>query len=80
MSVNLDVERATFQQDPRLVERLEHAVLPEMFKDEQRTSVRIWVPNTGSGENAYWIAALLTEYMVAHELTCDVRVFGTDRD
>lgn len=71
----------SFFRDPDAFAALEQKVLPKLFANAHPgTVIRVWVPCCSTGEEAYSIAILLHEYMVAQKLSYTVQVFATDID
>jgi two-component system CheB/CheR fusion protein len=68
------------QEDIALLSALRHRLLPELFSGKQGRPVRVWVPRCSSGERAYWMAMVLTEYVELHGLGNDIQIFATDVD
>lgn len=60
---------------------LEESGIPAIFADKpEGSALRVWVPCCSTGEEAYSIAILLSEYMEAHSLNYPVQIFVTDID
>jgi len=71
----------SFFRDPDAFAVLERQAIPRLFANKHPGAViRIWVPCCSTGEEAYSIAILLHEYMVAQKLSHAVQVFATDID
>jgi two-component system CheB/CheR fusion protein len=72
----------SFFRDPEAFEALEETVIPAIFEDKSAADqVRVWVPGCATGEEAYSIAMLLTEYAEQLEDAApDIQVFGTEVD
>jgi len=67
--------------DPEAFDSLATRVIPAMVAESSpREPIRIWVPACSTGEEAYSIAILFTEYLEAHDLDHTYRVFATDID
>jgi two-component system, chemotaxis family, CheB/CheR fusion protein len=57
------------------------AMIPELFKNKQQSdTVRVWVPACATGEEAYTIAILLSEYARTLDAPPALQVFATDLD
>lgn len=70
-----------FFRDPDAFEEIKKTVIPSIFANKRRgDSIRIWVAACSTGEEAYSIAILLTEYMETTGHHMDVKVFATDLD
>ncbi|MFP4376265.1 MAG: chemotaxis protein CheB [Spirochaetales bacterium] len=70
-----------FFRDPEAFEILAARVIPAVISEASpREPIRIWVPACSTGEEAYSIAILMTEYLETHNLDHTYRVFATDID
>ena len=70
-----------FFRDPDAFDALKLEVLPQLFKDKPESYVfRIWVAGCATGEEAYSIAILLSEYMEEIHQEYKVLLFATDID
>ena len=70
-----------FFRDPEAFEQVKTEVLPTIFASKRRgDSIRVWVAGCSTGEEAYSLAILLTEYMEMNGRHVDVKVFATDLD
>ncbi|MCX7192057.1 MAG: PAS domain-containing protein [Proteobacteria bacterium] len=70
-----------FFRDPEAFDALRTEILPQMLKDKSEDYVfRVWVAGCATGEEAYSIAILLTEYMEEAHLERKVLLFATDLD
>lgn len=70
-----------FFRDPEAFEVLRKDVIPDIFQVKKRGDpIRVWVAGCSTGEEAYSIAILLTEYMETYGRHVDVKVFATDLD
>ena len=58
---------------------LRDQIVPRLFR-EPRPSIRIWVAGCSTGEEAYSIAMLMSEYMEAEGIEVPVKIFATDLD
>lgn len=69
-----------FFRDPQEFEALEKK-LPHLFQDKGREDqFRAWVLGCATGEEAYSIAILLSEYLAGAERPPQVQIFATDLD
>ena len=68
-----------FFRDDDAFEALEHRIIPELVErtdtDEQ---IRVWVPGCATGQEAYSIAMLLQERLLARRKTLKVKILATD--
>lgn len=70
-----------FFRDESAFERLQTQVIPRVCSEKPAGApVRVWVPGCSTGEEAYSIAMLLHEEVVARKLPLEVQVFATDID
>ena len=70
-----------FFRDTEAFEEVKKVVIPSIFASKHRgDSIRVWVTACSTGEEAYSIAILLTEYMETTGHHMDVKVFATDLD
>jgi len=68
-----------FFRDWESFEALEESVLPELMESmTAQRQLRIWVAGCASGEEAYSIAILFSEYARQHGLPLNLKVFATD--
>ena len=70
-----------FFRDPEAFEAVQREVIPHLF-DTRLTdeAVRIWVPGCSTGEEAYSLAILISEYAQERYAGVRVSVFATDID
>ncbi len=70
-----------FFRDPDAFETLKNKVLPEIFNAKSHSEpVRVWVAGCSTGEEAYSLAIVFSEYLEEHNLTNDIKIFSTDID
>jgi two-component system CheB/CheR fusion protein len=67
-----------FFRDPDVFDRLEKDVLPELVQRNGSEEVRVWVPATASGEEAYSLGMLLSETFRKASRPAHFRIFATD--
>ncbi|MBY0331975.1 MAG: PAS domain-containing protein [Acetobacteraceae bacterium] len=71
----------SFFRDADAFEALERLVVPALFEGRGADgAVRVWVPGCATGEEAYSLAILLRERMLAMEAPPRVQIFATDID
>src|SRR4029079_17522154 len=59
----------------------ERVIVPELFADKSpNDEIRVWVPGCATGEEAYSIAMILTEYAEDRPSAPSIQVFATDID
>ena len=70
-----------FFRDPEAFDEIKKEVIPSIFAGKNRgDSIRVWVAGCSTGEEAYSLAILLTEFMETTGRHIDVKVFATDLD
>ncbi|NNF56760.1 MAG: PAS domain-containing protein [Rhodothermaceae bacterium] len=70
-----------FFRDPAAFRTLEHDVLPRLFEGKETGDpMRVWVPGCATGEEAYSLAMLLSEYAGCLQGAPDFQLFATDLD
>ncbi len=78
---NLLISVTHFFRDPEIFDVLEQKVVPRLFENKGLDDqVRIWVPGCATGEEAYSIGMLLSEYLDGMIEPPHVQVFATDLD
>ncbi|MFW5693561.1 MAG: chemotaxis protein CheB [Alkalispirochaeta sp.] len=70
-----------FFRDQSAFETLAEQVVPAVFTGKApHEQIRVWVAGCSTGEEAYSIAILLTEYAERHFLHNEIKIFATDID
>lgn len=70
-----------FFRDPDAFEALKATVLPRLLAErEGNDPLRIWVPACATGEEAYSLAILVTEYLDEIGSNLPIKLYGTDID
>jgi two-component system, chemotaxis family, CheB/CheR fusion protein len=69
-----------FFRDTEAFRYLEETVIPHIAENKKDKPIRVWVPACSTGEEAYSIAFLFSDYMHRTGLTLDVTIFATDID
>src|SRR6266566_1872576 len=78
---DLLISVTNFFRDPEAVEALAARVIPKIFKSKgPEEPIRIWVPGCATGEEAYSIAMLFSEYGSTSGMLANLQVFATDMD
>jgi two-component system, chemotaxis family, CheB/CheR fusion protein len=68
-----------FFREPEEFRGLTEIVLPQLLEHRsQKESLRIWVSGCASGQEAYSVAILVSEFLAERSLTMPVQIFGTD--
>ncbi len=70
----------SFFRDMPAFKSLEENVLPEIFSQKKSEPVRIWVAACSTGEEAYSIAILVSEYMEKNNIRKEIQMFASDID
>lgn len=78
---DLLISVTNFFRDPKAFEALEREIIPKLFEgkgaDDQ---VRVWVAGCATGEEAYSVTMLLSEYAANRAFAPQIQVFATDID
>ncbi len=70
-----------FFRDEAAFEVLRTQVIPDIFANKKAEDpIKIWSMACSTGEEAYSLAMLFQEYLVAHKLDVPVKIFATDVD
>ncbi len=78
---NLLINVTNFFRDKESFEALESIVIPKLFEGKTaQDTVRVWIPGCASGEEAYSLAILLTEYANKLSQPPKLQVFASDID
>ncbi len=68
-----------FFRDPEVYEAIAKTVLPAIQKTKSaEDSLRVWVAGCSTGEEAYSLAMLFTEFQEKQESRCEIRIFASD--
>jgi two-component system CheB/CheR fusion protein len=78
---DLLISVTNFFRDPEAFKRLESEIVPRLFAGKNGSEqIRVWVSGCATGEEAFSIAMLLTEYADALPNPPGLQVFATDID
>ena len=78
---DLLISVTNFFRDENAFQQLQVEVLPRMFADVKAADqVRVWVPGCASGEEAYSLAILLSEFAETLSQPPALQIFATDID
>lgn len=78
---DLLISVTNFFRDAESIEALAKNVIPKIFAEKDaEESVRIWVAGCATGEEAYSIAILFSEYLTRHDRVPNIQIFATDLD
>ena len=70
-----------FNRHPESLQQLKEVVFPEMAqKTENRDTLRVWVVGCSTGEEAFTIAFMVSDYLRASKSSIDFKIFATDVD
>ncbi len=72
-----------FFRDPETFQVLKEKVIPQLFEqalNRSQTELRVWVAGCSTGEEAYSLAMLLSEYQQTTDYSLPIKVFATDID
>lgn len=70
----------SFFRDTEAFDYIASVVIPELFKNAEGDRLRIWVAGCSSGEEAYSLAILFSEYQEKVGRKLDIKIFATDID
>ena len=78
---DLLISVTNFFRDPEAFEALERDIVPRLFDGKTADDqVRVWVTGCATGEEAYTVTMLLTEYAATLPISPQIQVFATDID
>src|SRR5262245_66602046 len=78
---DLLISVTNFFRDGDSFQALENKIIPKLFEGKQSTdNVRVWVAGCATGEEAYSVAMLLSEYTANSVSAPTIQVFATDID
>lgn len=76
---DLLIEVTSFFRDREAYDVVRNHVIPELAsKMSKKSPIRIWVPGCASGEEAYSLAILIADYVVANKLKLNLKILATD--
>ena len=68
-----------FFREPETYKTLKETVFPALLEHRsQDDPIRVWIPGCSTGEEAYSIAIVLTEFLEEHGASCGIQIFATD--
>jgi len=68
-----------FFREPETYKTLKDTVFPALLEHRSNEDpIRVWIPGCSTGEEAYSIAIVLTEFLEEHGASCDIQIFATD--
>ena len=69
----------SFFREPEVFDVLQSAVLPRLLeKRGQNDPIRLWLPGCSTGEEAYSLAIVVTEFFDNHPESPGIQIFATD--
>jgi two-component system CheB/CheR fusion protein len=78
---DLLISVTNFFRDAKAFEALERDIVPKLFEGKSvDDQVRVWVPGCATGEEAYSVTMLLSEYAATLPYAPQIQVFATDID
>ena len=68
-----------FFREPETYKTLKETVFPALIEHRKNDEpIRVWIPGCSTGEEAYSIAIVLTEFLEEHGKSCGIQIFATD--
>jgi len=68
-----------FFREPETYKTLKATVFPALLEHRSLDDpIRVWIPGCSTGEEAYSIAIVLTEFLEEHGASCGIQIFATD--
>ena len=68
-----------FFREPETYKTLKDVVFPALLEHRSPDDpIRVWIPGCSTGEEAYSIAIVLTEFLEEHGASCGIQIFATD--
>ena len=68
-----------FFREPDTYKTLKETVFPALIENRAADDpIRVWIPGCSTGEEAYSIAIVLTEFLEEHGASCGIQIFATD--
>ncbi len=68
-----------FFREPETYKTLKDTVFPALLEHRSPDDpIRVWIPGCSTGEEAYSIAIVLTEFLEEHGASCGIQIFATD--
>jgi two-component system CheB/CheR fusion protein len=68
-----------FFREPATYKTLNDTVFPALIEHRSPGDpIRVWIPGCSTGEEAYSIAIVLTEFLEEHGASCGIQIFATD--
>ncbi|MEO8051230.1 MAG: chemotaxis protein CheB, partial [Acidobacteriota bacterium] len=68
-----------FFREPDTYKTFKDTIFPALIEHRSDDApIRVWIPGCSTGEEAYSIAIVLTEFLEEHEVACGIQIFATD--
>ncbi len=77
---DLLISVTNFFRDPEAIEGLVHKVIPRIVEKNSGGQIRIWIAGCATGEEAYSIAIVFSEYLLRIGSAANLQIFATDLD
>jgi len=77
---NFLISVTQFFRDSEAFKELKTKIIPSIAAHQEEKSIRIWIPACSTGEEAYSIAILLTDYLTSKNLPLNFKIFASDID
>jgi two-component system CheB/CheR fusion protein len=68
----------SFFRDPEAFKIIEETVIPDIINNNNNEVLKIWVAGCATGEEAYSMAILVSEYLNKNPKNIDVKIFASD--
>ncbi|MET4080715.1 two-component system CheB/CheR fusion protein [Pedobacter sp. UYP30] len=68
----------SFFRDIEAFQIIQETVIPDLIEKNETDVLKIWVAGCATGEEAYTMAILVTEYLTSHPKNIEVKIFATD--
>ncbi len=81
LAKDLLINVTSFFRDAAVFERLESKIIPDMIRDQAANRpLRVWIAGCSTGEEAYSLAILFREAIIASKRDIKLQVFASDVD
>ena len=77
---DLLISVTNFFRDPETIDALVEKVTPQIFEKNPDNQIRVWIAGCATGEEAYSIAIVLSEYALKIGSPASFQLFATDLD
>jgi len=69
-----------FFRDGEAFDVIQNVVLPELFSNKNKQTLRVWSVACSTGEEAYTLAIIISEYVEKFNISREIKIFATDID